>query len=207
MKSYIYFFKESENSLVKIGKSDNPHSRLISLKNTHKFLPHESFVVEVESADAAFAYENSLHKMFGNERNIQSGNGGTEFFNDCILEDAKTMAHIIAKNNNTTVDTNYFKRFFVGVDNPIYEPNGGDRIETLLIQIGDRCKCLRLNKNITQEELAEACSLALGTIKAAERGKVKLENMLKIMLVLGETTFLDMLDDVEATSRCRASKI
>jgi DNA-binding XRE family transcriptional regulator len=204
MKSYIYVLKECNKSLIKIGKANDPHQRLTKLSGSHSFSPHESFVVEVEDAAKAFTYETSLHKMFENERNIQHGEGGTEFFNDVILNDVLVVVEIIAKNNNTHIDKDYFKRFFVGVDNPIYKITESDKISLLLVDIGDKCKSLRLNKNITQEELADACDLAVGTIKAAEKGKVKLENLLKMMLVLGDDTLFNMLDYIEVPFRSRS---
>jgi len=206
MKSYIYVLKETNHSLIKIGKADDPHLRLIKLSAAHSFKPFESFVIEVEDSTKAFACEIALHKMFESERNIQHGEGGTEFFNDSILEDVLVMAEIIAKNNNSKVDKNYFKRFFVGIDNPIYETVEDDKISLLLMHIGNRCKSLRLNKNITQENLAAACSLAVGTIKSAEKGKVKLENILKIMSVLGDNTLFDMLNHVDPATRERSRR-
>lgn len=207
MKSYIYVLKECNKSLLKIGKANDPHLRLTKLNAVHTFAPFESFVIEVEDSTKAFAAETALHKMFESERNIQHGDGGTEFFNDSIFEDVLLVAEIIAKNNKSKVDKNYFKRFFVGVDNPTYETSEDDKISLLLLHIGSRCKSLRLNKNITQEELATACSLAIGTIKAAERGKVKLENILKMMSVLGDNTFFDILNYVDPTVRERSRRI
>lgn len=206
MKSYIYILKESNKPLIKIGKSNNPHARLINLNAIHSFSLYESYVIEVGSEEAAYRCETALHNLFNKNRKIQHGDGGTEFFDDCIIPDVENICELIAKDNNSKIDKDYFKRFFVGVDNVIYQTNNCDNITATLFNIGQRCKSLRLNKNIKQEDLAQICSLSVGTIKSAEQGKVKLENLLKILSVLGDNTLNEILNNILPSENQRACK-
>lgn len=59
-------------------------------------------------------------------------------------------------------------------------------------ELGHRIKALRLRKNITQRELAEATTLSLNAIKALESGRSKLSTLIA---VLRELEALDHLDN------------
>jgi transcriptional regulator with XRE-family HTH domain len=58
-------------------------------------------------------------------------------------------------------------------------------------ELGRRIKALRLRKNITQKELAEATTLSLNTIKSLESGRGKLASLIAVLRELGA---LDQLD-------------
>ena len=62
---------------------------------------------------------------------------------------------------------------------------------TILKELGDRIRKLRLRRNITQEDLAERALLAVGTIKSLEAGKGKLSTLVAVLRELGA---LDQLD-------------
>ncbi len=59
-------------------------------------------------------------------------------------------------------------------------------------ELGNRLKALRLQKNITQKELAEASTLSLNSIKSLESGRGKLS---ALIAVLRELEALDHLDN------------
>lgn len=59
-------------------------------------------------------------------------------------------------------------------------------------ELGRRLKALRLQKNITQSELAGAATLSLNSIKSLESGKGKLSTLIA---VLRELQALDHLDN------------
>ncbi|MDT8387855.1 MAG: helix-turn-helix transcriptional regulator [Thiogranum sp.] len=59
-------------------------------------------------------------------------------------------------------------------------------------ELGNRLKALRLQKNITQKELAEAATLSLNSIKSLEAGRGKLSTLIA---VLRELEALDHMDD------------
>jgi len=58
-------------------------------------------------------------------------------------------------------------------------------------ELGNRFRALRLRKNVTQKELAEATTLSLNAIKSLESGRSKLSTMIA---VLRELASLDHLD-------------
>lgn len=59
-------------------------------------------------------------------------------------------------------------------------------------ELGRRIKTLRLRKNITQKELAEATTLSLNTIKSLESGTGKLST---VIAVLRELDVLDQINN------------
>lgn len=58
-------------------------------------------------------------------------------------------------------------------------------------ELGNRLKALRLQRNITQKDLAEATTLSLNSIKSLESGRGKLSTLIA---VLRELQALDHLD-------------
>lgn len=59
-------------------------------------------------------------------------------------------------------------------------------------ELGQRVKTLRLQKNMTQKELAEVTTLSLNTIKSLESGRGKLSTLIAVLRELG---VLDQLDN------------
>ena len=58
-------------------------------------------------------------------------------------------------------------------------------------ELGERFKALRLERNITQKELAEATTLSLNSIKALESGRGKLSTVIAVLRELGAIDHLD----------------
>ena len=54
-------------------------------------------------------------------------------------------------------------------------------------EIGDRLKQARLNRNLTQAEVAELAGIARKTVLNAEKGKVQLNIMIAILMALDLT--------------------
>lgn len=59
-------------------------------------------------------------------------------------------------------------------------------------ELGERLRALRLQRNITQQALAEATTLSLNSIKSLESGRGKLSTLIA---VLRELQALDQLDN------------
>ncbi|GAB1263487.1 helix-turn-helix domain-containing protein [Aurantivibrio infirmus] len=53
-------------------------------------------------------------------------------------------------------------------------------------QMGERLKRQRLRQNITQQQLADATTLSLNTIKSLESGKGKLASLIAVLRELGQ---------------------
>jgi putative transcriptional regulator len=58
-------------------------------------------------------------------------------------------------------------------------------------ELGGRIRALRLRKNVTQKELAEATTLSLNTIKSLESGSGKLSTVIAVLRELGALDALD----------------
>ena len=73
----------------------------------------------------------------------------------------------------------------------------------LMLQTAHRAKALRLEQNITQQELAGKAGIAVGTVKRFEKtGEVQFNHLLCIALVLGRLDDFKTLfapDDVPAS--------
>ena len=61
----------------------------------------------------------------------------------------------------------------------------------ILAELGARLRVLRLQRNLTQEELARRALLAVGTIKSLEKGKGKLSSLVAVLRELGALEQLD----------------
>lgn len=59
-------------------------------------------------------------------------------------------------------------------------------------ELGERLKQARLNRNMTQSEIAEETGLSRKTVLKAEKGMAQLESFIAIMSVLELTTQLDL---------------
>ena len=56
----------------------------------------------------------------------------------------------------------------------------------VMISVAQRAKALRLEQNITQQELADKVGIAIGTVKRFEKsGEIQFNHLLRIALVLG----------------------
>lgn len=73
--------------------------------------------------------------------------------------------------------------------------------KSLLLAFGLKVKSLRLEKKLSQEDLAELCALHRTYIGSVERGQrnVSLVNIVKIASALGTTSSL-LLEGVESTN-------
>ena len=56
----------------------------------------------------------------------------------------------------------------------------------VMLSVAQRAKTLRLEQNITQQELADKVGIAIGTIKRFEKtGEIQFNHLLRVALVLG----------------------
>lgn len=67
-------------------------------------------------------------------------------------------------------------------------------------EIGRRVKELRLRKNLTQMELADAISVARATIERLESGSGKISTLIAVLRELGQLEGLDILIPDQPTS-------
>ena len=56
----------------------------------------------------------------------------------------------------------------------------------VMLSVAQRAKALRLEQNITQQELADKVGIAIGTVKRFEKsGEIQFNHLLRLALVLG----------------------
>ena len=56
----------------------------------------------------------------------------------------------------------------------------------VMLSVAQRAKTLRLEQNITQQELADKVGIAIGTVKRFEKsGEIQFNHLLRLALVLG----------------------
>lgn len=66
--------------------------------------------------------------------------------------------------------------------------------QSILDELGKRLSLYRLNRNLTQEELAKEAGLGINTIYRAEQGhSTQLSNLIRLLRVLGLISNLDAL--------------
>ena len=75
------------------------------------------------------------------------------------------------------------------------------------VELGNRLKALRLRKNITQQQLAEATTLSLNALKALEKGRGKLSTLITVLRELGALQELDSLIPATTVSPLQLAKM
>ncbi|MGD2112959.1 MAG: helix-turn-helix transcriptional regulator [Gammaproteobacteria bacterium] len=79
--------------------------------------------------------------------------------------------------------------------------------KTIAKELGDRLRALRLQRNVTQKELAEATTLSLNTIKALEGGRGKLATLIAVLRELGALEQLDALIPANTISPLQLARL
>ena len=74
-------------------------------------------------------------------------------------------------------------------------------------EIGERLKRARLNSDLTQAEVAKHANISRKSVVNAEKGNVKLENLVAIMMVLNLSDHLDQLIPKQEISPIQLSKL
>ncbi len=59
------------------------------------------------------------------------------------------------------------------------------------VELGARIKSLRLRKNLTQQQLSDAVTLSMNSIKSLEAGRAKLSTLIAVLRELGALDSLD----------------
>lgn len=73
--------------------------------------------------------------------------------------------------------------------------------------LGERLKQARLNRDLTQSEVANLAGVARKTVLNAEKGKVQLEIFIAIMIALDLTEQLDLFLPVQEISPLQLAKL
>lgn len=74
-------------------------------------------------------------------------------------------------------------------------------------EIGERLKQARLNRNLTQSEVAELAGIARKTVLNAEKGKAQLDIMIAILMALDLTQQIDLFLPKQEISPLQLAKL
>lgn len=74
-------------------------------------------------------------------------------------------------------------------------------------EIGERLKQARLNRDLTQAEVAAAAGIARKTVLNAEKGKVQLDILIAILMALDLSDQLDLFLPKQETSPLQLAKL
>lgn len=74
-------------------------------------------------------------------------------------------------------------------------------------ELGERLKLARLNRNKTQEEVAELAGITRKTVRNAEKGQVQLETLVSIMSALDLLGHLDLFLPKQIISPLQLAKM
>jgi putative transcriptional regulator len=74
-------------------------------------------------------------------------------------------------------------------------------------EIGERLKQARLNRDLTQSEVATLAGIARKTVLNAEKGKVQLDIMMAILIALDLTEQIDLFLPKQAISPLQLAKL
>uniref|UniRef100_UPI0002782C51 Probable transcriptional regulator n=1 Tax=Vibrio vulnificus (strain CMCP6) TaxID=216895 RepID=UPI0002782C51 len=82
----------------------------------------------------------------------------------------------------------------LGTENLYFQSNAMKHVTAAALaeEIGDRLKQARLNRDLTQSEVAEIAGIARKTVLNAEKGKVQLDIMIAILMALDLTEQIDL---------------
>lgn len=82
-----------------------------------------------------------------------------------------------------------------------------DSPKALSERLGERLKQARLNRNLTQEYIAQHVGVSRRTVINAEKGQVTLENLVAILQVLGLVAQLDSFLPAQPVSPVQLMKL
>lgn len=79
--------------------------------------------------------------------------------------------------------------------------------KAIVSELGRRLKSLRLNRNYSQQEIAEFTGLSVTAVQSAEKGESKMITYIKILRVLGSLQALDNFLPVVDISPLQLAKL
>lgn len=194
--SYLYILPLKDKSAFKIGKSDSPMKRITRLLNFYDIDTTSVTIIDCRTTTQSYFTETLFHKIFEEYNVTREYEGGTEFFNYIIYQDAMDLCNLICRVKG------YSKIPFKADSSvKLLTPSqiSANRFSTML-------KNKRLELNLSQTDLAKAASISKRTVERFEKtGQATFENVLQMFSVLGiEDNFFSNV--INNTTRKRAKK-
>lgn len=174
--SYIYILPLKDKSAFKIGKSDSPMKRITRLLNFYDIEINNITIIDCHSTSQSYTFEALLHTVFDGNKIAREYEGGTEFFNYAVYQDAIDLCNLLCRVRG------YSKIPFR--DDSSVKPLTSSQISANRFSTFVRNK--RLELNLSQTDLAKAASISKRTVERFEKtGQATFENVIQMLSVLG----------------------
>jgi len=171
----VYIAPLKNKTAFKIGKSKEPNKRLNQLSRFYDFSEGETIIIQCDDEQQSYRIESCLHEAFEKHNVSMDFDGGTEFFNYTQFPEAVSMASILCKINGLP------KIGFCQNQ----EIKKAEKSEKLAIQIANRIKSKRIEKNLQQKELSKLAKISSSTLQRLEKnGQCNLDALTKIICAL-----------------------
>ena len=198
--SFVYIAPLKNKTAFKVGKSNSPAERIMSLTRFYDFEFEDISVIDCKSQDGAYRLEGLLHSVCETQRVVFEYDGGTEFFAYGIYGKLLSVVTIVAEMNGYIVTKMPSVESIV-----ILKDVKHDDIDCMLNAIANKVKNKRLGYNISQVQLATICGLSRRTIQNMEDDAiVTLPHFIRILKALDLDHVLSELEvDVPMRQRAR----
>lgn len=178
--AYVYIFPLADETMFKIGKTNDPVKRIEKLLETHDISVKRSALYECSCDAEAFEIEKIMHTIYSHDRKAINGDGGTEFFKFSSFESAIQILDDIAVHRGFKK-----KNIYLSTDVKTDRIIDDKKVKSLLLMTGLAIKSRRLVMDMSQKELASICGLSRKTIITIEEtGKASFENIVKVLNAL-----------------------
>lgn len=200
MSSFVYIAPLLNKNAFKIGKSENPISRIVELTRFYEFDFKEVYIIDCENCTDAYKIESLLHIVCNKKRVFFDYDGGTEFFSYEVYEKLLFVANTIVEINKLKIS-----RMPPIEDIKVFEVVKSNDVELLLNSLTNKLKHKRLEYNITQKQLAKITGMSIRTIQRMEdSGVITLINFIRILKALDLDSILSEFQiDIPEKQRSR----
>ena len=173
---FVYLVPLKDRSAFKIGRARSPDDRLSTLSADYEFDLDSCRIVDCVDNKASIVFESFLHRICAPHQHRLEAVGGTEFFDYSCFEMVISAVENLAR--------------VAGYELRIYQAPAASALLSDVARVASRVaeilRFRRLEMNITQANLAEACGVSAGTIKRVESAEsVSVACLYKVCLALG----------------------
>ena len=178
--SFVYIAPLINKTAFKIGKSEDPINRIMSLTRFYDFDFKEISMINCENIARSYKIESLLHSVCESKRIIFEHDGGTDFFSYEIYDKLMSMINILIEINKFQT-----KRMPPIENIRNIQVIKNDDIEDLLISLSNKIRYKRLEYNISQGQMGKITGVDIKTIRRMEkRCAGTVPNFIRILRVL-----------------------
>lgn len=202
--SQVYIAPLKDKTAFKIGRSNNPIDRILTLSYYYDFDYSDIMLIDCKTTSESFILENILHTICDNEREILNFDGGTEFFKYIIYDKTVEVCKNIVLLKNFTISS-----FPIIEDIKMNNIVKIDDVEKIIQSLCNKIHKKRLSCNITRPKLAQISNTTSYTIKNLENGRnISIKNLIRLMKALNmDYIFNELLIEDTIRQRCTNKNI